>query len=155
MAAGVYRVTVPPEWIDYNHHLTEGYYGVAFADAGDALLLEVGFDDAYRQDARGTFYTAEAHIRFKRDVAEGAELTITSTVLGADARRLHLLHVMTVDDVECAVQESMLLHVDADTGRVAPMASAIGARLQALADSHAARERPEWIGAGIRGMPAP
>ncbi len=154
-SAADYRIVVPAEWIDYNNHLTEGYYGVAFADAGDALLLQVGFGDAYRRDQRGTYYTAETHIWFRREVVEGAELTITTMVLGADSKRLHLLHVMTVDGAECAIQESMLLHVDAETGRVAPMAPDIGAKLAALADAHASRERPPGIGAGIRGMPAP
>ncbi len=148
-----YRITVPAEWIDYNDHLTEGYYGVAFADAGDWVLLQVGFDDAYRREERGTFYTAETHIWFRREVGAGAEVAITTTVLGADAKRVHLVHSMTVADNTCALQESMLLHVNADTGRVGPMGPAIEAKLAPLAVEHAGRERPPRLGVGVRGMP--
>ena len=42
-----WRATVPTEWIDYNNHLTEGYYGVAFGYSGDMLLEELGFDANY------------------------------------------------------------------------------------------------------------
>ena len=42
-ALQIWRRVVPTEWIDYNGHLTEGYYGVAFADASDELLIYLGF----------------------------------------------------------------------------------------------------------------
>ena len=40
----VWRTVVPPEWIDYNGHLTEGFYGVAFGHATDAILTTLGSD---------------------------------------------------------------------------------------------------------------
>ena len=149
-----HRVTVPDEWIDYNDHLTEGYYGVAFADAGDWVLLQAGFDDAYRRERRGTFYTAECQTWFRKEVAAGAEMAIRTTVLGADPERVHLLHEMVVEGEICALQESMLLHVDADTGRVAPMAPGIQTALASLVKEHADRKRPRLLGSGVRGMPA-
>ncbi len=148
-----YELTVPAEWIDYNDHLSEGYYGVAFAAAGDWVLEWAGFDAAYRAGERGTFYTAEAQTWFLREVALGAGVAIHTTVLGADAKRLHLFHEMLVGGETCALQESMLLHVDADTGTVVPMAAAIRARFETLAAAHAGRLRPERIGTGVRGMP--
>ena len=149
-----HRVTVPDEWIDYNDHLTEGYYGVAFADAGDSVLLQLGFDDDYRRDERGTFYTAECHTWFRKEVGVGAEVAITTTVLGADPKRVHLLHDMRVDGETCALQESMLLHVDVESGRVGPMSDALQAKLAALARAHADRQPPRQVGAGIQGVPA-
>ena len=54
-----YRVRVTPEWVDYNHHLNEGAYGVIFSDATDHALIELGFGPAYREAIGGTFYTVE------------------------------------------------------------------------------------------------
>ncbi len=149
-----YQVAVPAEWIDYNHHLTEGCYGVAFANAGDWVLEQTGFHLDYRARERRTFYTAEVHTWFRREVAEGAHLTVRTTVLGADTHRMHLLHEMIVAGETCAYQEAMLLHVDVDRGRVTPMAPEMEQQLAALVAAHAARERPAFIGAGVRGMPA-
>ena len=39
----VWSTVVPPEWIDYNGHLTEGYYGVAFGQVSDEVLVRLGF----------------------------------------------------------------------------------------------------------------
>ena len=36
-ALKIWKTTVPDTWIDYNAHMTEGYYGVAFAEASDEL----------------------------------------------------------------------------------------------------------------------
>ena len=69
-----WHTVVPPAWIDYNGHLNEGYYGVAFGDASDALLDHLGFDGEYREN-HGTFYTVETRIRFLREVHEGSGST--------------------------------------------------------------------------------
>ena len=52
-----WRATVPTDWIDYNNHLTEGYYGVAFGYSGDMLLEELGFDATYREAVSYTHLT--------------------------------------------------------------------------------------------------
>ncbi len=43
---------VRPEWIDYNGHLMDGYYLVAFSDATEGVLAELGFGAAYRERTR-------------------------------------------------------------------------------------------------------
>ena len=67
----IYSTTVVTEWIDYNQHMTEGYYGVAFADASDEFLLHVGFGAHYREVERGSFYTVETYTRFLRELKLG------------------------------------------------------------------------------------
>ena len=42
------RLSVSPDWIDYNGHMNVGYYGVAFDKATDALLDLLGLGEAYR-----------------------------------------------------------------------------------------------------------
>ena len=51
----VWSTVVPPEWIDYNGHLTEGYYGVAFGQASDEVLVNLGFGPGYLEE-HGSFY---------------------------------------------------------------------------------------------------
>ncbi len=147
-----YRVVPPPEWIDYNDHLTEGYYGMAFADATDWVLEEAGFDGSYRV-THGTFFTVETHIWFVKEVKAGEELVVTTTVLGADPKRLHLWSEMTAGGELRAQQEAMLLHVRADSRRVGAMEEPLAGRFAALAAEHASRPRHPRAGTGVRGMP--
>ena len=89
----IWRTVVPAEWIDYNGHLNEGFYGVAFGDASDALLDHLGFGPDYRE-ANGTFYTVETRIRFLREVEKGSEIHTETLLLGADEKRLHAHHTL-------------------------------------------------------------
>jgi carnitine 3-dehydrogenase len=77
---------------------------------------------------------------------------VTTQVLGADEKRLHVFHrvLRTTDGEELATVEQMLLHVDAGSGRAAPAGSDVLARVRALADAHRALEQPERVGRSIR-----
>ena len=149
-----WHTVVPPAWIDYNGHLNEGYYGVAFGDASDALLEHLGFDGDYRE-AHGTFYTVETRIRFLREVHEGAAISTDTWLLGADEKRLHVLHDLLAGDPPepVATQESMMLHVAhgaAGTPRVAPMAEPVHSMVLELAAVHASLILPGYVGLGVR-----
>ena len=151
-ALQLYQGTVLPGWIDYNGHMTEGYYGMVFGDAGDEFLLHVGFDEQYRQEVGGAFYTVETYIRFLRELAEGAPLVVNTQVLGADAKRVHLFHTLrrNGDDSPAATQETLMLHVDTATGAVIEMRSDVQARLAELASAHAALPAPEGVGGSVK-----
>ena len=58
----LYTAVVPHEWLDYNEHMTEGYYAVAFGNASDAFTEYMGMGAAYRWQTGGTIYTVEAHL---------------------------------------------------------------------------------------------
>lgn len=142
-----YPVVVRPEWVDYNHHLNEGYYAVIFGNASDHVLEHLGFGPAYREEEGGTFYTVETHIRFLREVAEGARLEVASQVLGVDAKRLHLWHELLDDSgALSATAETMLLHVDIAGGRV----SAMGAAIEQAARRKVSTSIPTHAGRGIK-----
>ena len=141
------------DWIDYNQHMSEGYYGLVFGFATDEYLLRVGFDADYREAAKGSFYTVETHIAFIDELTLGTQLAVRTAVVGADAIRLHLFHelVRSNDGVIAATQESLLLHVDISVDRVAPMTDAVLAAATADARAHAGVVDPEQIGKVIRG----
>lgn len=145
-----------PEWMDYNGHMMDGYYLVAFAFATDALLQYLGFGEAYRTQTGCTIYTAEAHINFLREVKAGDPLTYHTLLLGADAKRLHVFHTMqhAHEGVVVATTEQMWLHVNQNTMRVEAMPAEHLQRAQAVVSAHAALPRPAQAGRRIA-MPGP
>lgn len=147
-----HSTVVQPAWIDYNDHMTEGFYGVAFADASDAFLLEQGFDAAYRKKHRGAFYTVETHIRFIQQLELSDPIVFETLVLGIDARRVHLFHNMLHGEqgYVAATQEVLMLHVNRDSVRVESMSEELLAALLPFAEAHADVERPDGIGASVR-----
>lgn len=122
-----WRERVRDDWIDYNGHLTEGYYGVVFGNATDAVLDAIGLDAAYREANDSSLYTVEAHVRFLAEVPPGVELEVRSSVIGVTSKLLRIWHEMWLDDRVRATQESLGLHV---TGRrSAPFPEEIAKRI--------------------------
>ena len=140
------------DWIDYNGHMSEGFYGVVFGMASDEYLVRMGFGEHYRSTVGGAFYTVETHIAFIDELAPGTALAVDTTVAGADRRRVHLFHELrcTGDETLAATQESMMLHVDTRIDRVAAMGEELYAVLRADADAHAGRLPPGTTGRAIR-----
>lgn len=139
---------VPPEWIDYNGHMMDAYYFMAFTEATEAFLDHVGLGAAYRARTGSGIYTAESHLCFLSGVTEGTALSYRTRLLGHDAKRLHVFHEMTVSgDAPAATCELMFLHVSAE--RVAPMPPEAAQAVGALADAHAALPRPGQAGRRI------
>jgi acyl-CoA thioesterase FadM len=124
-------------WIDYNQHMSEGYYGVAFGEATDAFMDFAGLDEAYRVQSKCTIYTVETHITFLRELKVGTSLQITTHVLGFDAKRIHIFHEMFQAEAGylAATMEAMLLHVD-DTPRTTPLPPDILTRVDAIYQAH-------------------
>lgn len=145
----LHQIIVPGGWVDYNGHMTEFRYLQAFGDATDAVLIHIGLDEAYRATGFSA-YTVETHIRHLAEVRAGERLTVETRLLGHDGKRMRLHHaILRADGSVAATGEHMLLHVDTDAGRAAPMPAALLAALAALA----ALERgpaPDHAGAGIR-----
>ena len=148
----IWRGAVLDEWIDYNGHMSEGFYGVVFGMASDEYLVRMGFDEHYRTTAGGSFYTVETHIAFIDELAPGAALVVDTTVAGADPKRVHLFHELRRGDDEAlaATQESMMLHVDTRIDRVVPMGEELYAMLKADADAHAGLLPAGTTGRAIR-----
>ena len=144
------------EWIDYNGHMSEGFYGLVFGLASDEYLARMGFDEHYRTTDGGSFYTVETHIAFIDELALGTPLAVDTTVAGAEPKRVHLFHELrrTTDGALSATQESLMLHVDTAIDRVAPMGAELYAVLRADADAHAGLLADGTTGRAIRGVGA-
>lgn len=152
----LHRGVVRPEWIDYNGHMMDGYYLVAFTDVTEAMLDYLGFGAAYRERTGGTIYTVEAHLNFLREVRTGAPLTYSTQMLGYDAKRFHVIHTMhhAHEGFLAATNELMFLHVNQAALKVEPMPADRLARVAQVCDAHAALPRPPQAGRSI-GLPRP
>jgi acyl-CoA thioester hydrolase len=132
--AAIYATGIQPEWIDYNGHLRDAYYGLILSYATDALMDRLGMDAAYRAASGCTLYTLEMHLHFLRELKQTERLTVTALILAADHKRLHLaLELQRASDGEVAASaELMLLHVHqgatvASAAFPPPIAAAIAA----------------------------
>ena len=106
-----YKNTVLPEWIDYNGHMQDAYYGLVFSKAVDALQDDVGFDQSYRQKTGCTIYLVEEHKFFLSEVREGAQLDIRICVLDINKKLFHIYALMTSEGRDVAISEMIQLHV--------------------------------------------
>ncbi len=143
---------VPGEWIDYNGHMMDAYYFVAFTEATEAFLDHLGLGAAYRAESGCGIYTVESHMCFSRSVREGATLGYQSRLLGCDRKRLHAYHEMTASKTgePVATNELMFLHVDLATERVTPMPPERYRAVSALAAAHASLPVPPTAGRWIQ-----
>jgi carnitine 3-dehydrogenase len=146
----LHRARIPADWIDYNGHVHESRYLQLFADATDALLAWLGVDAAYLEGG-ASYFTVETHMRHLRQLEEGDEVVVTTQVLAADEKRLHLFHVLTRADGDepAATGEQMLLHVDTRRGRAAPANGRVLDAVTRLRDAHASLPRPEHAGRAV------
>jgi len=127
-----FEATVLPDWIDYNGHMRDSYYGLIFSLAVDALQDEIGFDEAYRNRTGCTIYLLEDHKYYLQEVKEGARVRVETRVLDSDNKRFHL-HMRMLDAGETvAIGEFIELHVrQHPTPAAAPVPDEIAARLDA------------------------
>ena len=135
MAELIYRTALAPEWIDYNGHLRDAYYGLIVSYACDALMDRLGMDAAYRERTRNTLYTVEMHVHYLQEVKKSDIVVVNVRVLGADQKRIHAaFDVMREGDgVVAASAEQMLLHVhQGETVATAPFPPEIANAVSAL-----------------------
>lgn len=151
----IFDTRVEPEWVDYNGHMTEAAYLTAAGWASDALFRYIGDDEAYRADGH-SFYTVETHVHYLLEISVHEPLHFTTQILGADAKRMHLFHSMHHGDsgkLLCTV-EQMLVHVDMNAGRSAPMLPDVAAAVHAICAAQASLDVPAQVGSIMR-LPAP
>jgi acyl-CoA thioester hydrolase len=123
---------VRPEWIDYNGHLSEGYYVVVFGYATDAVMHRVGMTPDYLVETGTSLYSVEAHVRYLDQVPPGARLEVRSSIIGVTAKLLWLWHEMWCEGRLRATEEVLMLHVDSRAGRSSPFPDALRARVEEL-----------------------
>ena len=130
-----YRATLKPDWIDYNGHLRDAYYGLIVSYAIDDIMDHLGLDTAYRTRTGCTLYTLEMHIHYLHEVKESDELEVHTSILDVDRKRFHAGCRFTCPSLNepVATSDVMLLHVhQGEKPASAAFPPAIEEKLQAL-----------------------
>ena len=105
---------IEPQWIDYNGHLNMAYYNVMMDRAIDEMWLQLGIGPTYLKERHGSTFTAEAHVRYLREIHLGDPVQISVYLLGTDAKRLHTFEELrhATEGWISATSENMTLHMD-------------------------------------------
>ena len=130
------------EWLDAYGHLNEAYYLVPFSNASWALQEHFGIGVDYFERTGCAIYTVESHVRYLNEVRAPARMEVESLVLGSDAKRIHIGHVLRVGDTERATFECLGLHYDTQAGCATAMPEAV----QAALETAQAAAIPDWAG---------
>ncbi len=137
-----YRAVIEPGWIDYNGHVRDAYYTLVLSYAIDELMDHVGLHAAYRQATHCTLYSVEIHLRFLREIKADDELSVATSVLEVDSKRLLVGSRFNCPRLHepAALAEVLLLHVAQQPKPAStPFPAEVAARLARLECSPAAR----------------
>jgi len=142
---------VEPAWIDYNGHLNMAYYNVLFDRAVDEVLELLGCGADYVKSRRQSWFTAEVHVRYLRELHADEPVRVTFQLLDYDAKRMHFFEQLfhAADGWVSATSENMALHVDMTAGKTAAFPSDIAASLARMKSAHAELPVPEAAGRRI------
>ncbi len=143
---------VAAEWVDYNGHMNDAAYALAFSHAGDAWMHRIGLDADSRQATGLTLYTLQIMLHYFKEAKLGAPLRVEGQLLEHDAKRARLWMGMRspADGPVIAASEQLYLSVDQRAGaRAAPWRPETMAALDALASAQSALPMPPLAGKGI------
>lgn len=140
-----------PAWLDYNGHLNMAYYNVLFDKAVDHAFALIGSGPDYLKSRNMSFFTAEAHVCYLRELKPDAQVNATVQLFDHDAKRLHFYQeIRHVEGWVSATSETLLLHVDMSGPRAAAMPEDIFAKVTEMAEAHANLPRPERAGRSVQ-----
>ncbi len=142
---------VKPEWLDYNGHLNMAYYNVLFDQGVDEAAIPLGLGPEYLDECQGSFFTAEVHVTYLRELASGAPVYSTFQLIDVDAKRMHFYQELfhAEEGWISAASEQLALHIDMTAKKVTPWPDRIHAALTALRDRQAPLGIPERVGRKI------
>ncbi len=144
----IYSTAIQPQWIDYNGHVRDAYYGLIVSLATDALMDRIGLDEGYRARSGCTLYTLEMHLNYLAEVHASDTALVRVRIAGADHKRIHAAFEIVRDGRGgvAATAEVMLLHVCRQGAQVAgaPLPPQVSSALEKLraASSELAAEGP-------------
>ena len=143
---------IEKDWIDYNGHLNMAYYNVLFDRAVDEAYDLIGIGAEYLKRHQHSTFTAEAHVRYVREIHEGDPVRVTFQLLAYDAKRIHYFEQLfhATEGWVSATSENMTLHVDMTAKKVAPFPPAVMGTLKRRMAAHGQLPRPEAAGRAVR-----
>lgn len=144
-----YESPISSEWIDYNGHLRDAYYGLLFSHAVDAFMVAIGMTESYRARTHGTLYVAEDHRHYYLEIGGDSNVRVDSVVLDFDSKRIHLLQRLYAEGANepASSCESMQLHV---VQHPEPRVTAMSEEILAAVERYRGKESSVAGAIGIR-----
>jgi acyl-CoA thioester hydrolase len=135
-------------WLDYNGHLNMAYYHVLFDRAVDEAFELVGLGPDYLREANASYFVAEIHTVYKREVRATDRVQVTLQLVDHDEKRLHFYQEIrhASEGWLAATCENLSLHVDMATRKVTPFPAKILDNLVVMKAAHGRLARPEALG---------
>ena len=112
-----YRGAVYPWHCDHVGHMNVMWYVGKFDEATWNLFHSVGITPAYLRDNRRGMAAVDQHIEYKRELRAGDVVTVRSTLLAFEGKKIRFRHEM----------------VNNETGEVAAVTTLLGVHLDAVA----------------------
>jgi acyl-CoA thioester hydrolase len=133
-----HAAVIPEDYLDMMGHMNVMWYTHLFSLGAWGLFQTVGLNREYfAANSAGSFALAQ-HFRYLKEVRVDQHVTIRSRVLGRSARRWHLMHFMTIDELDmlAATAEDVHTHVDLTVRRSSPMPPNVTAAIDRLLAEH-------------------
>jgi acyl-CoA thioester hydrolase len=142
---------VEPQWIDYNGHLNMAYYNVLFDRAVDEVYETLGIGPSYLKRTNHSTMTAEVHVRYLREIHEGAPVRVRFQLIDYDAKRMHYFEelVHATEGWLSATSENMTLHIDMAAKKVAPWPPEVMEKFARAKAAHSRLPLPDGAGRRI------
>jgi acyl-CoA thioester hydrolase len=142
---------VEPDWIDYNGHLNMAWYNVLFDRAHDEAAAVLGLGPDYLARTGCSFFSAEAHVRYLRELHVGERVSVAIRLIDADAKRQHWWMELNALDggFLAATSEVLSLHVDMTTKKVVPFPDGVQQRARDWVEASQKLAPPFGLGRSI------
>lgn len=127
------------------------YYHVLFDRAVEEAFAALGLGQDYVEARGASYFAAELHTRYLRELTLGTAVRATVQLVDADDRRVHAyfeIHHLE-EGWTASTCEILFVHVDLVTRKAAPFPDDIRANLDVMRASHGAMPRPAGIGRAI------
>ena len=148
----LWDLEVAPDWVDYNGHMNDAAYALAFSRAGDRWMQTIALGPEERAASGYTLYTLQIMLHYLREVKRGAPLRVTAQLLEYDDKRARLWMELRspLDGPAVAATEQLYLSVrQGEETRAAPWRDATSAALAQMLAVHAGLPAPPQAGRGI------
>ena len=147
----VFESPVLSEWIDYNGHMNDACYVVAFSQAVEGFMAHIDLHADFREEHSVSIYTLQSMVSYLQEVSEGENLIVKAQLLESDNKKLRLfltmLHADTNDTL--ATMETLLLHMDMKKHKAAPFLPHTLALVEEIQAAHDKLEMPKNAGKPI------
>jgi len=138
-----FQAVIPTDYLDDMGHMNVMWYTHLFSCGMIEFFKSVGLTREYFESNHAGSFALEAHIGYYAEVRVDKHVTVRTRALGRSAKRLHVMHLMSIDEDRAlaATGEFVSTHIDMAIRRSSPLPEATTAAFDRLLTEH---ERLPW-----------